>query len=189
MRRVAAMLSTAAMLAFCAGVFAQGKASDFAGKWTREAPAGGGAAAGGGGGTRGGGGGGGGAARGGGGAGGGGQRGGFGGGGGFNCGASCEITANGTMLAISVAGRNGGAPTVTNLNTSGDATNQGRGGTDVKTTGKWDGNKVVFSTTVDMNGQSMTNTQTIYIEDGKLVVEQPGMNGGAARKTTYTKGS
>ena len=181
MRRVAAMLGTAAMVLFVAGVYAQGKASDFAGKWTREAPAGGGAAAGGGGGggNRGGGGGGGAA-------GGGGQRGGF-GGGGFNCGMSCEITASGNTLTVKTTGRNGDQTAT--FNTSGESTNKGgRGGDmDIKTTGKWDGSKIVFSTTQDMNGNSVTVKQTLSIEGGKLVVETDRGNGNPT-KTTYTKG-
>src|SRR5690242_14623652 len=106
MRRVAAILSTAAMLAFMVTVHAQ--KPDFSGKWTREAPAGGGAAAGGGGGGN----------RGGGGGGGGNRGGGFGGGGGFNCGMTCEIKVSGNTLTITRA--QGDQTITTNLNMAGD---------------------------------------------------------------------
>lgn len=173
------MLGAAAMVLFMSSsVFAQGKA-DFSGKWTREAPAGGAAAAGGGGG--------GGRA---GGGGGGGGRGGAGGGGGFACGAACEITQTGTMLKISRM--QGDQTIVTNLNTAGDATNKvttQAGEVDIKTTGKADGAKVVFSTTRDMGGTAVTSTQTVSIEGGKLtIVTNSGREGAAPMTATYTKG-
>jgi len=172
MRRVAAMLGTAAMLALAAGVYAQGKASDFAGKWTREAPAGGGAAAGGGGGAAGGGGGG--AARGAGGGGGGGGQRGAGGGGGFNCGMSCEITVSGSTLSVKTTGRNGDQTTT--FNTAGESSNNGRDGNPVKTVGKFEGSKLVLTT-----GE---RKQMLSIEAGKLVIETEGN----PNKQTYTKG-
>ena len=94
-----------------------------------------------------------------GGGGGGGGRGG-GGGGGFQCAGACEIKVAGNTFTIT---RMMGDQTITStLNAAGDATNKvtGRGGEamDVKTTGKWDGNKVVFSTTRDMGGTSVTPT-------------------------------
>lgn len=165
------LLSTASTLS------AQGK-PDFSGKWTMEAPAGGGAAAGGGGG--------GGGARGGGG---GGGRGGMGGGGGFNCGQTCTITVAGNDLTIT---RTVGEQTITTkLNMAGEATNMGgrEGTTQIKTTGKWDGNKVVFTTSQDMGGTAITATQTISIEAGKLtVVRNSGREGATPTTQTYTKG-
>lgn len=176
MRRVAAMLGAAAMvLLMSSSVFAQGK-PDFSGKWTREAPAGGGAAAGGGGGRAGGGGGGG--------------RGGAGGGGGFACGMTCDIKQTGTMLTITRA--QGDQTITTNLNMAGDATNKvggPNGEVEVKTTGKIDGSKVVFSTTRDMGGNSVTSTQTVSIEGGKLtIVTNSGREGATPQTATYTKG-
>ena len=174
------MLGAAAMVLFLGtSVFAQGK-PDFAGKWTREAPAGGAAAAGGGGG---------GGGRAGGGGGGGGRQGG-GGGGGFACGAACEITVSGNNLKISRM--QGDQTIVTTLDTNGTATNkvQGPNGEmEIKTVGKWEGNKLVFSTTRDFNGTSMTSTQTVSIEGGKLtVVTNSGREGATPMTTTYTKG-
>src|SRR5262245_53902131 len=117
MRRVAAMMGAAAMvLLMSSSVLAQGKPDAFAGKWTREAPAGGGAAAGGGGG---------GGGRAGGGGGGGGRGGGFGGGGGFNCGMTCEIAVSGNSLKITRA--QGDQTVVTTLDTNGTATNKQQG--------------------------------------------------------------
>jgi hypothetical protein len=181
MRRVTAMLGAAAMVLFMSSsVFAQGKA-DFSGKWTREAPAGGAAAAGGGGG---------GGGRAGGGGGGGGRQGGGGAGGGFACGAACEITQTGTMLKIT---RTQGEQTiVTNLNLAGEATNKvttQAGEVEIKTTGKADGAKVVFSTTRDMGGTAVTSTQTVSIEGGKLtIVTNSGREGATPMTATYTKG-
>jgi hypothetical protein len=172
------MAIAAAFALFTANTFAQAK-PDFAGKWTREAPAGGGAAAGGGGG-------GGGRA-----GGGGGGRGGAGGGGGFNCGMSCTITVSGNNLTIE---RMQGDQTVkTTLDLNGTATNKvtGRGGEamEIKTVGKWDGNKLVFTTVRDFNGQSITSTQTVSIEGGKLtVVSNSGMPDAQPTTATYTKG-
>jgi hypothetical protein len=183
------VLSTAVILAYVAGVYAQGKPS-FAGKWTRDAPAAGAAAAGGGGG-------GGGRAAGGGG-GGGGQRGGGGGGGGFNCGMECTITQDAATLKVERAApaAGGTAPTALVFKLDGtDSKNQqaGRGGaapTDVITKVKWDGVKLVFSTVRDNQGTPVTGTQTLWIEGGKLVVESnSGMEGATPTKATYTKGS
>ena len=181
MRSITAMLSAAAIvLLMASGVSAQGK-PDFTGKWTAEAPAGGAAAAGGGGG-------------GGGRAGGGGGGRGMGGGGlgGFNCGMTCEIKQTGNSIVIT---RVQGEQTITTtLNAAGDATNKvaGRGGapeTEVKTTGKTEGSKVVFSTTRDFNGQSITSTQTVSIEGGKLtIVTSSGMPDAQPQTRTYTKG-
>jgi hypothetical protein len=167
-------LGTLAVVLLTAGVNAQGK-PDFTGKWTREAPAGGAAAGGGGGGGgRGGGGGGGGR--------------GF-GGGGFQCGMTCDIKVTGNDMTVT---RTQGEQTVTSkFNLAGEATNAGGrdGSTQIKTTGKWDGNKVVLSTTRDVQGQSVTSTQTLSIEGGKLtVVSNSGMEGAMPQTSTYTKG-
>jgi hypothetical protein len=178
MRSVTAMLSAAALVLFTAtSVSAQAK-PDFAGKWTREAPAGGGAAAGGGGG-------------------GGGQRGGGrgmgGGGGAFNCGMTCTITVTGNVMKVErVQGEN---TVVLNFTLDGsDSKNslpgrQGGAPTEIVSKAKWDGNKLVIATTRDMGGNSVTSTQTLSIEAGKLtIVTTSTMEGATPQTITYTKG-
>ena len=181
MRSITAMLSAAALVLFTAtSVSAQAK-PDFSGKWTREAPAGGGAAAGGGGG---------GGQRAGGG---GGGRMGGGGGGGFNCGMACAITVTGNVMKVE---RTQGEQTVTSTFTldGSDSKNTapGRGGApgvDVVSKAKWDGNKVVITTTRDFNGTAVTSTQTLSIEAGKLtIVTTSTMEGATPQTATYTKG-
>ncbi len=169
MRRMTVLLGAAIFALVATNAYAQ---ANFAGKWTREAPAGGGAAAGGGGG--------------------GGQRGGGGGGGGaFNCGMACEITQDGAAIKIT---RQQGDQTVTASfpTKGGEAKNQmaGRGGaTEVVSSTKWDGAKYVVTTTRDMGGTNVTSTQTISIEGGKLTIVTTSSREGAAPQTaTYTKG-
>ena len=171
------MAIAAAFALFTANTFAQAK-PDFAGKWTREAPAGGAAAGGGGGGARGGGGGG---------------RGAGGGGGGFNCGMACTITVTGNVMKVE---RAQGDTTVTASFTldGSDSKNmvpgrQGGEPTAVVSKAKWDGNKVVITTTRDMQGTSVTATQTLSIEAGKLtIVSTSSMEGAQPQTATYTKG-
>ena len=65
----------------------------------------------------------------------------------------------------------------------------GRGGAEVeiKTSAKWDGNKLVLSTTSPgRENAPMTQTQTWSLEGGNLVVERTGGDG-AVVKTTYKK--
>jgi len=64
----------------------------------------------------------------------------------------------------------------------------GRGGEiEVKTTAKWDGNKLVLSTSrPGQDGAPMVQSQTWSMEGGNLVVERAGREG-AAVKTTYKK--
>ena len=176
------MVSAAAVVLWAVTAFAQAKPTDFSGKWTREAPAGGAAAAGGG------------AA----GAGGGGQRaggGGMGGGGGFSCGAACTLTQTATMLKIDRAAADGTAmPTITFMLDGTDSKNAGRAGADGTPTSiiskaKWDGAKLVVSTTRDMQGTAITSTQTLSVEAGKLtVVTNSGREGATPTTATYTKG-
>ncbi|HXT69429.1 MAG TPA: hypothetical protein VN700_06730 [Vicinamibacterales bacterium] len=174
------MAIAAAFLLFTASsLSAQGK-PDFSGKWTREAPAGGGAAAGGGGG-------GGGRA---GGGGGGGRGAGGGGAVGFTCGAACTITVTGNNMKID---RTVGEQTVsTTLDLNGTSTykvSMGGNEMEIKTVGKWEGNKLVFSTTRDQGGTAVTSTQTVSIEGGKLtVVSNSGREGATPQTSTYTKG-
>ena len=128
MRRATAIASAAAFVLFTANLFAQAK-PDFAGKWTREAPAGGGAAAGGGGG-------------------GGGRGRGMGGGGGvFTCGASCTITQTPAKLTVEYTQGDQAMKREFNLDgTDSKISLPGRGGgapTEVVAKAKWDGAKLV----------------------------------------------
>ncbi len=189
MRRVTAMVSAAAVILWMATAFAQGAAAGFNGKWTRDMPAagagaGGGGAAGGGGGARGGGGGGG--------------RGGFGGGGGFQCQPSCTLTVTAAALKIErPAGQDGTVPPALNFKLDGsDSSNPGRMGQDgtpgpaVVSKAKWDGSKIVITTTRDMGGNTVTSTQTLSIEGGKLTVSTTNSAQADAppQVATYTKG-
>lgn len=186
MRRVTAVLSAAAIVLWATTAFAQGAAASFNGKWTREMPAaaagGGGGAAGGGGGARGGGGGG----RGGGGA------------AGFNCGMSCTLTVTAAALKIDrAAGPDGTVPAPLNFKLDGtDSSNPGRMGQDgtagpaVVSKAKWDGAKIVISTSADRGGTMVTTTQTLSIDGGKLTVSTTNSATPDAPPTvaTYTKG-
>lgn len=171
MRRMTVLLGAAVFALVATNAYAQ---ANFAGKWTREAPAGGAAAAGGGGG-------------------GGGRGGGGGGGGAFNCGMTCDITQDATSIKVSRA--QGDTTVVSTFPTKGgEAKNQmaGRQGapaTDVVSTTKWDGAKYVVTTTRDFQGTSITSTQTISIEGGKLSITTTSSREGSAPQTiTYTKG-
>ena len=65
----------------------------------------------------------------------------------------------------------------------------GRGGAEVevKATAKWDGNKLVLSTSrPGQDGTPMVQSQTWSLEGGNLVVERAGREGNAV-KTTYKK--
>lgn len=68
------------------------------------------------------------------------------------------------------------------------AKQQGRGGeVEVKTSAKWDGNKLVLSTTrPGQDGAPMVQSQTWSLEGGNLVVERAGRDG-AVQKATYKK--
>jgi hypothetical protein len=165
MRRVAALLSVAAVVLWSASAFAQGAKPSFAGKWTREAPAAGAPAGGGGGGGRGG-----------------------GGGGGF-CGAECTITQTATELTLEYMG-GGQNPTAMKQVYKLDGTvskNPGRGGQDMESKAAWDGAKLVITTTTP-NGEQK---RVLSLEGGNLVVEatNPGREGGAATtaKITFKK--
>ena len=155
MRRVATILGTAAVVMLATSVFAQ--TPNFAGKWSRDtektaamAPAG--APAGGGGG-----------------------RGGGGGGA-----ADITITQDAKTLVITRMQGENEVKTTYNLDGS-PSKNQamGRGGqTEVTSTAKWDGAKLVITSD---NGQSVT-----YSMDGAWLVQsstRPGRDGGAAITT------
>jgi len=107
-------------------------------------------------------------------------RGGRGGGGGF--GNTFTVTQDDKTLTITRTTQNGEVKSVYNLDGS-DSKNmqQGRGGaTEVISHAKWDGAKVVISTTRDFNGTSMTTTQSFSLDaSGNLWIEtsRPGQNG------------
>lgn len=63
-----------------------------------------------------------------------------------------------------------------------------RGGeVEIKTTAKWDGAKLVLSTSrVGQDGTPQVQSQTWALEGGNLVVERAGRDG-AVQKTTYKK--
>jgi hypothetical protein len=169
MRRVTAVLSTAAMVMLTAGLFAQGK--NFAGKWTADAektaaamPDG--MAGGGGGGGR--------------------AGGGAGGGGG-----DFTITMDAKTLTIE---RTTGK-TVYNLDGS-DSKNmvpgrQGGDPTEQVSKVKWDGDKLVVDTTSQGPNGPQTRTVKWYLEGANLVQEtsQAPRGGGdpVVRKTYYKK--
>jgi hypothetical protein len=159
MRRVATILGTAAVVMMAASVYAQ--APNFAGKWTRDAektaaamPAG--APAGGGGG-----------------------RGGGGGGG------DITITQDAKTLVVSRMVQETEMKTTYNLDGSASKNMaMGRGGqTEVTSTAKWDGAKLVISSD---NGQTIT-----YAMDGAWLTQTtlaPGRDGGPGTpRTTFYK--
>ena len=58
---------------------------------------------------------------------------------------------------------------------------------DTKSTAKWDGSKLVISTTrPGQDGTPMTTAQTWSLEGGNLTIERPGRDG-AVTKTVYKK--
>lgn len=162
MRRVATILSTAMVVTLAASVFAQ--TPNFAGKWTRDAektaammPAG--APAGGGGGR--------------------------GGGGGGGMAGDITITQDAKTLVISRMVGENEMKTTYNLDGS-PSKNQamGRGGqTEVTSTAKWDGAKLVIT---NDNGQTIT-----YAMDGAWLTQTtlaPGRDGGPGTpRVTYFK--
>jgi hypothetical protein len=164
MRRVATILSTAAIVLMATSVFAQ--APNFAGKWTRDAektaaaaPAG--APAGGGGGGR------------------------AGGGGGGMGGGDMTITQDAKTLVITRVVQETETKTTYNLDgTPSKNMTMGRGGqTEVTSTAKWDGAKLVVTSD---NGQTIT-----FAMDGAWMTQTtlaPGRDGGPGTpRTTYYK--
>lgn len=63
------------------------------------------------------------------------------------------------------------------------------GEVEIKSTAKWDGSKLVISTTrPGRDGAMMTQVQTWSLEAGNLVIERPGRGEGApVQKTVYKK--
>jgi hypothetical protein len=170
MRRVAILVSAAAVVLFAAGLSAQGK-PNFSGKWAVDAektaaanpapPAGGG----GGGGGR------------------------AGGGRGGGQAGPITLTVDATSLTRATEGQNG--PQSTTYKLDGTAQTVTMGQTEAKVTAKWDGNTIVIETTRDMQGTAVT-TKAVYSMEGDWLVianTQPGRNGGepTTRKTYYKK--
>jgi hypothetical protein len=155
MRRVTALLSTMAFVIFAAGLSAQ--APSFAGKWTPDTEKNAAAMAGGGGG--------------------GGRAGGGGG--------DMTIAQDAKTLTITRTMGGNAVNTVYNLDGS-DSKNSvaGRNGapaTDQISKAKWDGAKLVITTTT-ANGDRVSSW---YMEGGDLVSERAGQNG--PQKTYYKK--
>ena len=152
----------AAILSVASVAFAQ--KTDFSGTWTPEAPATAPAAGAGGG------------------AGGGGGRGGMGGG-------PMVIKQDATTLTVERTQGENKVVSVYKLDGS-ESENKmmGRAGEMVsKSTAKWDGAKLVISTTrAGQDGTPMTTTQTWSLEGGNLSIESPGRDG-AVQKRIYKK--
>ena len=147
----------AAILAVSSVAFAQ--KPDFSGTWTPDAPAAAPGAGGGGGGGR------------------GGMQG------------PMTVKQDATTLTIERTQGENKVVTTYKLDGSEMANKQmGRGGEiEVKTTAKWDGSKLVLSTSrPGQDGAPMVQSQTWSMEGGNLVVERAGREG-AAVKTVYKK--
>ena len=176
MRRIAAMLGAAAMVLLVSSTVSA-QAPNLSGTWVADAPAGGAAAGGGGGG------------------GGGGRGGGGGGGGVFNCGQECTIVQDAKTLTIKrPAGAQGAAPADVVLMLDGSDSKimmpgrQGGEPTAAVAKAKVEGNKIVVTRTLDMQGTAVTATQTISLEAGKLtIVTNSGREGATPQTRTYSK--
>jgi hypothetical protein len=164
MKRVATVLSAAAVVLWAAGVFAQGK-PDFSGSWAIDAEKT--AAAnpnmgGGGGGGRGGGGGG-----------------------------AMTIKQEGSSLTVETQGRQGPQSVTYKLDGSEVSVPGGRGGA-ATAKAVWEGNTVVITVTRDMQGTMVTSKQVYSMEGDWMVVTatNPGRGGGdpTTTKRYYKKG-
>jgi hypothetical protein len=116
-----------------------------------------------------------------------------GGGGGRGPGGPITIKQTATELSITSEGRQGPQTLTYKLDGS-VSTNPGRGGTEVKSTAKWDGSTLVIETTQDMGGTPVTITAKRRLDNGgkDLIVETTnpgGPNGPTTRKVVFTKGS
>ena len=153
-------LIAAAILAVSSVAFAQ--KPDFSGTWTPDAAAAPAAPAGGGGG---------------------GQRGG-------GMGGPMTVKQTATELTIErTMGENKTTATYKLDGTESVNKMMGRGGaeTEVKSTAKWDGSKLVISTQrAGQDGAMMTQTQTWSLEGGNLTIESPGRDG-TPMKRVYKK--
>ena len=148
----------AAILAVSSVAFAQ--KPDFSGTWTPDAPAAAPGAGGGGGGGRG--------------------------------GMMGPMTVKQDATTLTIEQTRGENKIVTTYKLDGTETvnkQAGRGGAEVevKATAKWDGSKLVLSTSrPGQDGAPMVQSQTWSLEGGNLVVERAGREG-AAVKTVYKK--
>ncbi|HUF47108.1 MAG TPA: hypothetical protein VMM93_04770 [Vicinamibacterales bacterium] len=165
MKRVSIVLSTAAVVLWAAGAYAQAK-PDFSGTWALDAEKTASANPEGAGGGRGG-------------------RGGGGGGGG-----AMTIKQDATSFTFT-AGREGAQPVVYKLDGSDTQVPMGRGGMGTAKA-MWEGSTIVINTTRDMQGTMMT-TKAVYAMEGDWLVvstTNPGREGGPATtfKRYYRKG-
>ena len=153
----------AAVLSVATMAFAQAK-PDFSGTWTPDqsaAPAGGGGCGQGGGGGR---------------------------GGGMMGPMTVKQTAD-TLTIQRTMGENTQTTTYKLDGTESENKMMGRGGQEMvsKSTAKWDGSKLVISTTrTGQDGSPMTTTQTWSLEGGNLTIESPGRDG-AVQKRVFKK--
>jgi hypothetical protein len=114
------------------------------------------------------------------------------GGGGSPMGQGATVTQDAKTLTITRTTQNGEVKSVYNLDGSESKnTAAGRGGATMESTSltKWDGNKLVITTSTSFNGNPITSTTTMWLDTaGNLIVEsqRPGFNGGAATTTTMT---
>jgi hypothetical protein len=153
MQRARIGVIAAAVLAVATVAFAQ--KPDFSGTWAPEPPAGG-AAAGGAAGT--------------------------GGGGGGMRGGGGPMTVKQTADTLTIERSMGGNTMTSSYKLDGsESKNPGRGGAEMVSTAKWDGDKLVITTKTDQGDQ----TQTWSMEGGNLVIERTGGRGPS--KTTYKK--
>jgi hypothetical protein len=163
MRRATRLLGTAAVILATAGLFAQAK-TNFAGKWTLVPDPNAAAAPGGGGG---------------------GGRGRGGGG----MGMEFTVAQDDKTMTVTRTTQAGEIKTVYNLDGSDSKNTMNFGGNSMDQVSKvkWDGAKLVITTSINMNGNPVETSQTWSLDGGNLVIEQAGRQGGPPTKTTYKK--
>jgi len=130
------------------------------------------------------------------GAGGGGGRGGGRGGGGGGAGFGQEFEAKQDGKTLTITRTQGDQTIVATYNLDGSESKNmvaGRGGQQEQVSrAKWDGSKLVITTTLNFGGNNVEQTRTLSMEGGNLVIEQsqPGRDGGApnVQKLVYKKG-
>ena len=165
MQRRSRLVSAALTLLFTAGLFAQAK-PNFAGKWTQVVDPNATAAAGGRGGR----------------------------GGGFGLGMAFSATQDDKTLTVTTTGPNGDMKAAYNLDGSDSKNPITFNGTTIDRVSKvkWDGAKLVITTTTNFNGTANESTQSWSLDaTGNLIVEATmnfGGNGPTTTKSTYKKG-
>jgi hypothetical protein len=166
MKRIAIAVSVIALGVYAVGVSAQAK-PNFTGKWVQSDPDPAAAAAGG--------------------------RGGRGGGG---WGTNPSITQDATSLTVEYmgGGQNPAAQKFTvKLDGSDSKNSQNFGGNAMESVSKakWDGNKLVITTSQEFNGNKFETTRALSLEGGNLVVETTSAARGTptTTKVTYKKAS